>query len=147
LTNGNSTITSANSVFTISVPGLFPVPQQLQGYSAERAWESGAVDISESQIGVDGRKTSGYIFALCTQTVSLQGDSPSKAIFTAIANAMRAAREVYYISGTIDLPSTGESFICTRGTLKSLKMLPDAAKVLQPMDFVIEWESIQPTLS
>lgn len=81
------------------------------------------------------------------QTVSLQADSPSKQIFNAITNAQRAARDVYYIEGTIDLPSTGESFVCTRGTLKTSKMLPDAAKVLQAMDFVIEWESIQPTLS
>jgi hypothetical protein len=147
LINGTSTITSANSVFTLSVAGLFPIPQQLQGYSAERAWESSAVDMSESQIGVDGRKTSGFIYSMVTQTISLQGDSPSKRIFIAIANAMRAARDVYYISGTIDLPSTGESFICARGTLKSMKMLPDAAKVLQSQDFVIEWESIQPTLS
>jgi hypothetical protein len=147
MSNGNTTITGANSVFTISVAGLFPVPQRLQGYSAERAWETGAQEQSESQMGVDGRKTSGFVFAMVEQTVSLQADSPSKQIFTALQNAQRAARDVYYISGTIDLPSTGESFICTRGTLKTVKPLPDFGKVLQPMDFVIEWESIQPTLS
>jgi hypothetical protein len=146
LINGNSTITSANSVFTLSVAGLFPVPQQLKGYAAERAWESGAVATSESQMGVDGRKTTGRIFNMVEQTISLQADSPSKTFFTSIQNAERAANDVYLISGTIDLPSTGESFICSRGTLKSGKMLPDAAKVLQAMDYVIEWESIQPTL-
>lgn len=143
----DTTITSANSVFTISVAGLFPVPQQLQGYSAERAWESETVELSESQMSVDGRKTSGFVFNMVTQTVSFQADSPSKQIFISIMNAMKAAREVFYISGTIDLPSTGESFICTRGTLKSAKPLPDAGKVLQPMSYVIEWESINSTIS
>lgn len=147
MNNGQSSITSANSVFTISVAGLFPVPQQLRGYSAERAWESNAIEFTESQIGVDGRKTSGFVYNMQPQKITLQGDSPSKQIFTSIINAMRAARDVYYITGTIDLPSTGESFICTRGTLKSGKVMPDAGKVLQAMDFEIEWESIQPTLS
>lgn len=143
----DTTITSANSVVTLSVAGLFPVPQQLQGYSADRAWESGNVDLTESQIGVDGRKTSGLIFNMVEQTFSLQADSPSKQIFTSIINAQRAARDIFYISGTIDLPSTGESFICTRGTIKNAKMLPDAGRVLQPMSFAIEWESVVPTLS
>jgi hypothetical protein len=131
----------------LSVPGLFPVPQQIQGFSAERAWESNAIDFTESQMGVDGRKTSGFVYNIQPQKWSLQADSPSKQFFIAIVNAMRAARDVYYISGTIDLPSTGESFIGIRGTLKNCKVMPDGAKVLQPMDFEIEWESLQPTLS
>jgi hypothetical protein len=142
-----STITSANSVVTLSVAGLFTIPQQLHGFSAERAWESEAIEMSESQMGVDGRKTSGYVPRIVPQTFALQADSPSRAIFTAIVNATKAAREVFIISGTIDLPSTGESFICTRGTLKTSKMLPDAGTVLQPMSYTIEWESIHPTLS
>ena len=131
----------------LSVPGLFPVPQQMQGFSAERAWESNAIDFTESQISIDGRKASGFVFSLQTQKWSLQADSPSKQFFISIVNAMRAARDVYQISGTIDLPSTGESFVCLKGTLKNCKVLPDGAKVLQPMDFEIEWESVQPTLS
>lgn len=142
-----STITSANSVVALTVAGLFPVPQQLQGFSADRAWESNSLVMTETQIGVDGRKTAGYIFNPVEQTFSLQGDSPSKSFFTAIINAMRAAREVLRIDGTIVLPSTGESFICSNGTLQASKMLPDAGKVLAQMDFVIVWESIQPTLS
>ena len=139
----STTITSANSVFTISVPGLFPVPVQLQGYSAEKAWNTDQLEIAETQMSVDGRMTAGYVFNSVKQTISLQADSPSKIIFTTIVAASRAARDAYYISGSISLPSTGEVFICTRGVLRSHKPLADAAKVLQPMDFTIEWESIQ----
>lgn len=140
-------ITSANSVVTLQVAGLFPTPQQLQGYSTDRAWESGQVQETEAQIGVDGRKTAGYIFNLVEQTFTLQADSPSRAFFTAISAAQRAARDIYIISGTITLPSTGESFICTNGTFRGSKPLPDGGKVLQQQDYVIEWESVQPTLS
>lgn len=143
----DSTITSANSVFTISVPGLFPAPIQIQGFSAERAWETGKQELTESQMGVDGRKTSGYVPMMVSQTFSLQADSPSKQVFNAIARAMQAARDALYITGIIVLPSTGESFSCIKGTLKNYPPVPSAAKVLQPVDFEIEWENIQPTLT
>lgn len=142
----DTTITSANSVFTIAVPGLYPTPVQLQGFSAERAWETADLEVTESQMGVDGRKTSGWVPNMVSQTISFQADSPSKQIFITIQRAMKAARDVFYISGSIVLPSTSESFTCTKGTLKTVKPLPDAAKVLQPMNFTIEWESIDPTL-
>jgi hypothetical protein len=142
-----TTITSANSVFTISAAGLFPIPQQLQGYSAERAWNTNNLTLAETQMSVDGRMTAGFTPNPVEQTISLQADSPSKQIFTSIMNAMKAAREIFYLSGTIDLPATGESFICTRGVLREAKPIPDAGKVLQAVDYVIVWESMNATLS
>lgn len=140
-------ITAANSVFSLSVAGLFPVPQQLHGYSADRAWETNNVQLTEAQIGVDGRKTAGFVYNLTEQTITLQGDSPSNSFFVAIINAMRAARDTYVLSGTIDLPATGESFILTHGTLKDAKTIPSAGKVLEARTYVVEWQSIAPILS
>ena len=54
--------------------------------------------------------------------------------------------EVFYISGSISLPSTGESFALTRGILTNAKQIPDAQKVLQPVDYVITWERIDRSL-
>lgn len=142
----DTTITSANSVFTIAVPGVFPVPQQLRGYAADKAFAAEAVEVAEVQMGVDGRMTAGFVPNAVKMTVSLQADSPSKAIFSAILQAMKTAREVFYLSGTITLPSTGEVFTCTRGILTTAKQIPDAQKVLQPMDYVITWESINPSV-
>ena len=78
------------------------------------------------------------------QTITLQADSPSKDIFTALIQAMKTAREVYFVSGSIALPSTGEAFTLTRGILTNAKQIPDAQKVLQPVDYVITWESVEP---
>jgi hypothetical protein len=142
----DTTITSANSIFTITVPGLFPAPVQLQGYAADKAWNTDSVELAETQMGVDGRMTAGFTPVVVKQTISLQADSPSKVIFNAIAAATRSTRDVYYITGTISLPSTGEAFICLRGVLQNFKPVPDAGKVLQPMDFAITWESVNPTL-
>ena len=126
----NSTITSANSVFTLVVAGLFPAPVQLRGYASDKAFTTEAVDLAEVQMGVDGRMTAGFVPNPVKQTITLQADSPSKDIFTAIIQAMKTAREVFYISGSISLPLTGESFALTRGIMTNAKQIPDAQKVL-----------------
>lgn len=142
----DTTITSANSVFTIVIASLFPVPVQLQGYASDKAFITEAVDLAEVQMGVDGRMTAGFTPMPTKQTITLQADSPSRDIFTALIQAMKTAREVFYISGAIALPSTGESFTLTRGILTNAKQIPDAQKVLQPMDYVITWESVNRSL-
>ena len=142
----NSTITSSNSVFTLVVAGLFPAPVQLRGYASDKAFTTEAVDLAEVQMGVDGRMTAGFVPNPVKQTITLQADSPSKDIFTAVIQAMKTAREVFYISGSISLPSTGESFALTRGILTNAKQIPDAQKVLQPVDYVITWESVNRSL-
>ena len=142
----DTTITSANSVFTIVIPGLFPAPVQLQGYASDKAFTTEAIDLAEVQMGVDGRMTAGFVPNPTKQTVTLQADSPSKDIFTALIQAMKTAREVFYISGSIALPSTGEAFTLTRGILTNAKQIPDAQKVLQPVDFQITWESVSRSL-
>lgn len=142
----NSTITSANSVFTLVVAGLFPAPVQLRGYASDKAFTTEAVDLAEVQMGVDGRMTAGFVPNPVKQTITLQADSPSKDIFTAMIQAMKTAREVFYISGSIALPSTGEAFTLTRGILTNAKQIPDAQKVLQPVDYIITWESVNRSL-
>lgn len=142
----DTTITSANSVFTIIVPSLFPAPVQLKGYASDKAFATEALDLAEVQMGVDGRMSAGYIFNPTKQTITLQADSPSRDIFSTLIQAMRTAREIFYINGTISLPSTGESYTMTRGVLSNVKLLPDANRVLQPLDFVITWESVNRTL-
>ena len=47
-------LTSANSEFMITINDLYPVPQKLQGYSADDAFTTDAVAATETQVGVDG---------------------------------------------------------------------------------------------
>jgi hypothetical protein len=146
VTGGSSTITSANSVVSITVPGLFPTPVLLQGYATDKAWDTAAVVLTETQIGVDGRKTAGLVFNPVKQTFSFQADSPSVQIFESIASAMRASRDVYYIFAVIDLPSTGESYVCNKGTLEDYNSFASAGKVLNAREFSVSWGSIVPSV-
>ena len=143
----SETITGANSVVTITVPGLYPTPVQLHGYSAEKAWNTDQQQLAETLMGVDGHLSGGWTPTPVKQTFSLQADSPSKSIFNTIKTATRAQKEIYYISATITLPATGQTFICVKGVLTEVKSMPDFGKVLQPMDFTIVWESVTPSVS
>lgn len=141
----DKTITSANSIFTIAVSGLYNSPVQLQGYAADRAWETEGIEIAETLMGVDGKLSAGYTPQPVTQTIHLQADSASIDLFDTIFNATKASKEVYRLTGSIVLPATGKAYSCRRGVLKNYKPLPDGAKTLQPVDFQIVWESIDPT--
>lgn len=142
----DTTITSANSVFTLVIAGLFPAPVQLSNYSTDRAFAQEAVEFAEVRMGVDGKMTAGYTPNPTKQTVTLMADSPSRDVFAALIEATKTAREVFYITGTISLPSTGESFTLTRGVLTNAKQIPDAQKVLEPIDYEITWESVNRSL-
>lgn len=142
-----STITSANSVVSIAQSTLFPSGVNLQGYSVDKAWSTDALEIAETQKGVDGRMTAGWVFNTVKMTFQFQADSPSIAVFQSIWAAMRAARDVYYLSGNIEIPATGETISLVKGVLRSVKTVADAARVLQAMEFVVEWSEIVATLS
>ncbi|MCC6105386.1 phage tail fiber protein [Acetobacter sp.] len=46
-------ITAANSVFTITVPGLYNAPITLQNYAADRAFETEARELAETAMSID----------------------------------------------------------------------------------------------
>ena len=138
----DKTLTSANSVFTISQSSLFPAPVQLQGYAADKAWSTEALELAETLMGVDGILSAGYVPNPVKQTVTLQADSDSKEIFDTIIMFSKARRETFFLNGEIILPSTGEVHTLTRGVLTTAKQIPDGQKILQPIDYVITWNDV-----
>ena len=53
-------ITSANAVFLIAVPDL-AIVHQVQGFAADAAFDIGEQDVAQNLLGVDGKKSSGWI--------------------------------------------------------------------------------------
>jgi hypothetical protein len=135
-------ITSANSVVTLGIVGLYTVPQQLQGYDVDDIYSSENVDNSEVKIGVDGILSAGWIPALIKQNYSLQADSISVGLFEAWYAAEQTAREKYWAFGLIHLPGIGRSYAMTNGILSSYSPMSDAKKVLAPRKFTITWQSV-----
>lgn len=136
------TLTSANSIFTLTAAGIFPVPQQLQGYAVDKAFAADALVLAETKMGVDGKLSAGYTPTPVKMTVSLQADSDSNTIFMAVTQAIKTTREVFPITAHITLPATGEVYTCNRGFLTVSKQMPDAMKVLGEKEYEIVFESV-----
>jgi hypothetical protein len=136
------TLTSANSVFTLAVPGVFPAPVNLEGYAVDDQFSSEAVDVAETQMGVDGKMSAGFTPFITPITVHLQADSKSIDLFDLWLAAMKATKEVIYGGATIAIPSIGKSFVCTKIALKNAKQFPDGKKVLQPQAYVLHCEEL-----
>jgi hypothetical protein len=139
-------ITAANAVLMISIPGLFPVPQQIQGFAADDVYDVEAIESAEVSMGVDGRMTAGFVYVPVKQSFTLQADSASAFIFDTWWATQQQAKDVFYASGSTVLPSLGSKWIQTKGALTSFKPVPDAKKLLQPRKFTITWESNLPSV-
>jgi hypothetical protein len=139
-----ASITAANAVYLLSVTGLFPVPQQLQGFSADAAFDTDASEPAEVVIGVDGRMSAGYVPFLTRQTISIMPDSVSSLLFEDWLAAQKAAGEVYFANASITLISVNRAYVLTNGILTSIVSIPGTRKVLQARNFIITWGSIDP---
>ena len=138
-------ITSANAVFIIAVPAL-AIVHQLQGFAADDAFDVDAQDIAENVMGVDGKKSSGWIPQMYSQAIHLQASSDSIGVIDQIYQFSNANKTFYEITGTISYPSTGKSYTLVNGSLTNYKPMADARKTLSPQDFTIVWEAIVPSV-
>ena len=134
-------ITSANAVFSLSVPDI-GIAANLPGFAADDIFDTESVEAGEVQLGVDGYLSTGFVFAIIKQSISLQADSPSNALFEAWYAAERAAIDKYRASATVTLKSIGRVYALNNGTLVTYSPMPDAKKVLSPRKFGLAWQSI-----
>jgi hypothetical protein len=137
-------ITSANSVLTLGVLNLFPVPQQLQGFGTDDAYSIDVVEVTESMMGVDAKMSSGWVPQIKTMHVNLQADSASNTFFEAWYAAQEAAQNPYFAFGIITQDSVGRNYVLTNGVLSGYTPLADSKRVLSPRKFSIRWESVIP---
>ena len=137
-----STITSANAVLAIAINNYFPVPQTIQGFAVDDAFEGEAVQQAETMMGVDGILSAGKVFIPYKMTIHLQADSPSVFLFDAWRNAQDAAVNVFAASGSIVLTSTNMVYTLQNGFLTSATPFPAVKKVLQPLVYEITWQRI-----
>lgn len=138
-------ITSSNAVFMLSVPLVFPVPQQLQGFSTDDAFDTDSVEPGETKMGVDGIFSAGVVPVQYPMAIALQADSASAFLFEAW-NAIEQTppRQWYPASAIITLISVGRKYACSQGKLMGFTPISGAKKVLQSRTFRVTWGNIQP---
>lgn len=135
-------ITSADSTFAISSADFALAATILEGYAADAAFAMENADTAETMLGVDGKLSAGWVPRSYNQTITLQADSKSRAVFDALVMAQDVSRQIFRLNGVITLPGNQYSYTLSRGVLKNYTAMPTAQRVLQPMTFVIEWERV-----
>lgn len=136
-------ITGATAVLTIVIPPIFPVPQQIQGFSADDVYDLDEIESVETLMGVDGILSGGFVWKPQAQTIMLQADSPANAIFDTWYQQQKAGQTTYVATGILVLPAIGLKFIQTVGYLTRYK-LPGAKKLIQPRRYGITWQDVAP---
>jgi hypothetical protein len=139
-----ASITSANAVLALTIPPLFPVPQQLQGFGTDDIFDIPQIKSVEVQMGVDGVLSMGFVYVPIEWEITLQADSASNALFDTWWTQMVAAQDVYAASGQIKLPGIATKFNLTNGALTGYKPAPGAKKLLQMRKFGLTFQSISP---
>ncbi|KXV59182.1 hypothetical protein AD947_04635 [Acetobacter tropicalis] len=137
-------ITAANSVFTITVPGLYNAPITLQNYAADRAFETEARELAETAMSIDGYLNAGWVPNPVTQTIALAASSESALVFEAIVMAQDSRRGLYRMGAEIQIPAIGRKYTMVRGLLRSIVSIPGAGRVLEARNFEITWERVLP---
>jgi hypothetical protein len=139
------TISGAGSVLTLNIPNVLTGGAvQIQGFATDEAFDIPAIKSAEVMMGVDGIMSSGFVFVVIPQTITLQGDSASNAIFDAWWTQMVSSLTTLPASGLIKTPSILMKYTLGNGILTSYKPISNVKKLLQPRTFEITWQGFAP---
>ena len=141
----SGTITSANSVIMLGVSTIFPIAQQIQGYTADDIFDTDDVDMAEVVMGLDGKQSAGWVPYNVKWRISLMPNSDAILIFDAVITAERVAQDKFTWNGVVTLKGAGTKYTMSNGVLTRGKIMPDAKKTLQPQTYEITWESVLPS--
>lgn len=137
-------LTAADIVITLSVPDVFPAPFQLQGFATDDVFDTDDLDIAETQMGVDGNLSAGFVPREVKQRFMLQADSLSIDYFEQIYAAQVQQGRVFPFTGVQRIPAVEKAYNGSRGFLTGYKPTPSGKKTLQSRAFGITWQSLLP---
>lgn len=138
------TITSANAIITLTIPGVLVTPQTLAQFAADDIYETEEVDAAEVSMGVDGVLSAGYVNAPVPQRYMFQANSPSLDIFDNWFLAQKTLNDTFTAFGMVSLPSLNRKYIMNGGILRRYKPMPDAKRTLQPRVVHLVWQDVVP---
>lgn len=140
-------ITGANAAFILTIPSVFPAPQQLQNFAADDVFDTEPLESAEVLMGVDGKMSGGFVFVPVKQVIALQADSPSNSLFDAWWASQQVAKAIFEAQGVVILTDLGTKWVLVNGVLTTYPPIPNVKKLLQPRRFGITWESVSPAIT
>jgi hypothetical protein len=135
-----ATITAANAVFMLSIANLYPTPVKLQGFATDDAFLIDPSEMAQTEMGVDGKMSAGWVPYISKMTISLQADSIAMGVFMGWIAAMNQAKEVLPATGSIHLKAVSTQYELRNGILVLGTQMPEVKKLLGPQKFTVHWE-------
>lgn len=123
-----NTITSANSIILFRCEGVYDGFVKIEGAQADSFLSFGDVKTSESQMGVDGKRSSGFTPHLTSVTLSLAANSASIDVLENVYSDFISNMEVRDCEFQVTYPSTKRRRTL-KGTLEG-KMAGGITKLL-----------------
>lgn len=140
-----TSITSANATFMLGITDIYDTAVEISQWASDDAFATESLEIVQTQMGVDGNLSGGFVYNPVRQTLTLQANSSSAVIFDTWASYMLQDADVYTAFATIEMPALDKTWTLSNGFLTNYIPVPEAKKILQPRTFVIEWESAIPS--
>ena len=134
-------ITSANSSAYLYA-SLFPAGLKFENYSADSAWAHDNYETVEHRMGVDGHMAAGYTPVEKSITFSFEANSPTLDGLDLLLQTTEVSKTPIFGQIVITCPSIKKTYTLVNCILTSYKMLPNADKVLSPIDATFVCESI-----
>lgn len=134
-------ITSANSSAVMNI-SLFPAGLRFEQYSADGAWTQDSYQVLETRMGVDGKMSAGYTPVEKEISFTFQANSPTLDGLDLLWQTMEVSKTPLFVNIVITVPSLKKTFILANGVLMNYKLIPNAQKVLEPVDVTFRFESI-----
>lgn len=140
-------ITSANAVIMLTLPGVFDQGFQLQQFAADNIFGVEPIEAAETAMGVDGILTGGFVNVPTKQTFYLMADSPGNFFFDQWYLQQKALQDTLIAGGTEILRGIATKYSMIRGFLSSYSPISDAGKTLKERRHIITWQSSIPNPS
>lgn len=140
----SQTITSADSIINLTVTNLYPSGFQLQEFEAQNIFDFSDTEVAETLRTADGKLVAGFVYGDLSQVFHLAASSPNRSNIETWYLSQRTAVAIFRCNATVILPSLGKKYTCTNGVLTQCKVMPTAGRVLQPVTFTIQWETVTP---
>lgn len=135
-------ITSATAKIKL-ISAVTPAGVNFEQYSADNAWGKEVAKVIESRMGVDGKISFGYTPAVRSASFTFQPNSPTLDALQRIVSTQNTAMKPIVCQLVISLGSVDKSFMLNNACITNGDLLPAGAKVLEPVEVNIEYESIE----
>lgn len=135
-------ITSANSKLSIVVPSYYPGGFDVDDYSADNMFETGALQNKEDMMSADGKYHAGFIFNPTEFTIQLMPTSNAGSLIDDWYAAERATISAFACNATLLVSALNAKWNFVNGVLYTWTPTPPGRRVLQPRPAVFHFESV-----